>query len=235
MKPTSLRGPQDSQAAHPLCPARVLLLRRVNRPRTQLPRKACTRTLVQNVEKGLDPDRARYTNWVIATGRAAQEHPRGKTLPCFSRKRCREWTPLSGSRTKGSKRANELQERASAQVGRTGKPPYDTPFTHRRRGLARTLGSGLLRSNRAGCSERVLVRVVSGLALLTRCPRFHEEFSLSAPLLPRELSVTPGGRGFPRDSFAWRPPLNRSDISRGEVVELCLGWACRHRCVRRRR
>ena len=104
----------------------------------------------------------------------------------------------------------------------------------RRSGLARTLGSGPLMSNRAGRSGRVLVRWVSGLALLTRCPCFHEEPFLSAPLLPRELSAPPGGCGFPRDPFAWRPPLNRSDISRGVVVELCLGWACRHRCVRRR-
>jgi hypothetical protein len=76
---------------------------------------------------------------------------------------------------------------------------------------------------------------VSGLALLTRRPRFHEEPSLPGAPLLRERSAPPGVSGCPRAPFAWRPPLHRSDPSGDEVVELCQVWACRHSCARRAR
>ena len=67
----------------------------------------------------------------------------------------------------------------------------------------------------------------SGLALLTRCPRFHEEPSHPGVPLPHERSAAARRSSWPRAPFAWRPPLHRSDLSGGEVVVLCQGWASR--------
>jgi len=76
---------------------------------------------------------------------------------------------------------------------------------------------------------------VSGLALLTLCLRFHEEPSHPGAPLPHELPAATRGSVWPRTPFAWRPPLHRSDLSGGEVVVLCQGWASRHSCARRAR